>query len=72
MDNLLNLTGLATDHLWKNALSKITAIQKLLFIFGEAGDEHRKDKFAIIIGKAHSSQDDKVSKNNRLKSVKIE
>lgn len=55
MDNLLNLTGLATDHLWKNALSKITAIQKLLFIFGEAGDEHRKDKFAIIIGKAHSS-----------------
>lgn len=48
MDNLLNLTGLATDHLWKNALSKITAIQKLLFIFGEVGNEHCKDKFAII------------------------
>ena len=72
MDNPLNPIGLATDHLWKDVLSKITTVQKLLFILDEVGDEHRKDKFAIIIGKAHSSQDDKVSKNNRLKSVKIE
>lgn len=34
----------------------ITTVQKFPFILKEIGDEHRKNKFAIIIDEAHSSQ----------------
>jgi type I restriction enzyme R subunit len=34
----------------------ITTVQKFPFILEEIGDEHRRNKFAIIIDEAHSSQ----------------
>jgi len=34
----------------------ITTVQKFPFVLKEIGDEHRKNKFAIIIDEAHSSQ----------------
>ncbi|WP_133140654.1 type I restriction endonuclease subunit R [Legionella genomosp. 1] len=34
----------------------ITTVQKFPFILAEIGDEHRQNKFAIIIDEAHSSQ----------------
>lgn len=34
----------------------ITTVQKFPFILSEIGDEHRQNKFAIIIDEAHSSQ----------------
>jgi len=34
----------------------ITTVQKFPFILDEIGDEHRQNKFAIIIDEAHSSQ----------------
>lgn len=34
----------------------ITTVQKFPFIFKEIGDEHRQNRFAILIDEAHSSQ----------------
>ena len=39
----------------------ITTVQKFPFILDEIGDEHRKNRFAIIIDEAHSSQGGKTS-----------
>lgn len=39
----------------------ITTVQKFPFILDEIGDEHRKNKFAIIIDEAHSSQGGKTT-----------
>lgn len=39
----------------------ITTVQKFPFILSEIGDEHRLNKFAIIIDEAHSSQGGKAS-----------
>ncbi len=39
----------------------ITTVQKFPFILSEIGDEHRQNKFAIIIDEAHSSQGGKAS-----------
>jgi type I restriction enzyme R subunit len=39
----------------------ITTVQKFPFVLDEIGDEHRKNKFAIIIDEAHSSQGGRVS-----------
>jgi len=39
----------------------ITTVQKFPFILDEIGDEHRKSKFATIIGEAHSSQGGKTT-----------
>ena len=39
----------------------ITTVQKFPFILNEIGDEHRSNKFAIIIDEAHSSQGGRVS-----------
>jgi len=34
----------------------ITTVQKFPFILDDIGNEHRENKFAIIIGEAHSGQ----------------
>ncbi|MBS1258497.1 MAG: hypothetical protein MAG551_01556 [Candidatus Scalindua arabica] len=39
----------------------ITTVQKFPFVLKEIGDEHRSNKFAIIIDEAHSSQGGRVS-----------
>ena len=39
----------------------ITTVQKFPFVLSEIGDEHRSNKFAIIIDEAHSSQGGRVS-----------
>ena len=39
----------------------ITTVQKFPFILAEIGDDHRQNKFAIIIDEAHSSQGGKSS-----------
>ena len=39
----------------------ITTVQKFPFILAEIGDDHRQNKFAIIIDEAHSSQGGKAS-----------
>lgn len=39
----------------------ITTVQKFPFVLNEIGDEHRSNKFAIIIDEAHSSQGGRVS-----------
>ncbi|HNW82474.1 MAG TPA: type I restriction endonuclease subunit R [bacterium] len=39
----------------------ITTVQKFPFIINEIGDEHRNNKFAIIIDEAHSSQGGKAA-----------
>ncbi|NQU77726.1 type I restriction endonuclease subunit R, partial [Candidatus Falkowbacteria bacterium] len=39
----------------------ITTVQKFPFVLEEIGDEHRSNKFAIIIDEAHSSQGGRVS-----------
>ena len=39
----------------------ITTVQKFPFILDEIGDEHRQNKFAIIIDEAHSSQGGRTS-----------
>jgi type I restriction enzyme R subunit len=39
----------------------ITTVQKFPFILDEIGDEHRRNKFAIIIDEAHSSQGGKIT-----------
>ena len=39
----------------------ITTVQKFPFVLDEIGDEHRSNKFAIIIDEAHSSQGGRVS-----------
>jgi type I restriction enzyme R subunit len=39
----------------------ITTVQKFPFVLSEIGDEHRSNKFAIIIDEAHSSQGGQVS-----------
>ncbi|HAT4697450.1 type I restriction endonuclease subunit R [Legionella pneumophila serogroup 1] len=50
----------------------ITTVQKFPFILSEIGNEHRKNKFAIIIDEAHSSQSGKTaSKMNMALSETI-
>jgi type I restriction enzyme R subunit len=47
----------------------ITTIQKFPFVLDEIGDEHRSNRFAIIIDEAHSSQGGRVaSKMNMVLS----
>lgn len=49
----------------------ITTVQKFPFILAEIGDEHRQNKFAIIIDEAHSSQGGRTaSKMNMVLSAK--
>ena len=51
----------------------ITTLQKFPFILAEIGDDHRQNKFAIIIDEAHSSQGGKTSaKMNRALTSKEE
>ncbi|HEX2955284.1 MAG TPA: DEAD/DEAH box helicase family protein, partial [Chitinispirillaceae bacterium] len=52
----------------------ITTVQKFPFILKEIGDEHRQNKFAIIIDEAHSSQGGKAASkmNTALSAIKEE
>ncbi len=51
----------------------ITTVQKFPFILAEIGDDHRQNKFAIIIDEAHSSQGGRTaSKMNMALASKME